>query len=359
MVLPLLYTLENMVNIKNVLVTGSNGYIGSLLVPLLKQKNYKVWGLDTSYFDDPECHFKKTTLPDKFIKKDIRDIKAADLKNIDAVCHLAALSNDPLGEINPKLTRNINLTASQKLARFAKKVGVKRFLFSSSCSVYGVMGDQEITEESPVDPKTAYAVSKVEFEKSLLKLADKNFCPVILRNATAYGSSPKLRLDLVLNNFAASAFTANRINILSDGTPWRPMIHAEDIARLFVALLKAPTDKVAGQIINCGRNEENFQIGEIAKIVKSVFKKTEVSLAVNPDKDSRTYKVSFNKLKKMLPEFKFKWTLQKAVRQLKADWENNPPPTKVLTSRNFMRLRQLNYLIDNKRINQKLFWHHD
>ena len=345
-----------MTNIKNVLVTGSSGYIGSLLTPLLKQNGYKVVGLDTSYFDDPECHFKKSQRPDKFIRKDIRHIAASDLKNIDAVCHLAALSNDPLGELNPKLTLEINLKASKKLALLSKKMGVQRFLFSSSCSVYGTLGNKPITEKSSVDPKTTYAISKVEFEKYLLKLGDKNFCPVVLRNATAYGSSPKLRLDLVLNNFTASAFTTGQIKILSDGTPWRPMIHAEDIACLFVALLKAPTNKVAGQIINCGRNEENYQIKDIARIVKNVFKKTEISLAANPDRDSRTYKVYFNKLKKVLPEFKFKWTLEKAVRELKTDWENNPLPIEAAASRNFIRLRQLNYLIDNNRIDRKLFW---
>ena len=167
-----------MTNIKNVLVTGSSGYIGSLLTPLLKQNGYKVVGLDTSYFDDPECHFKKSQRPDKFIRKDIRHIAASDLKNIDAVCHLAALSNDPLGELNPKLTLEINLKASKKLALLSKKMGVQRFLFSSSCSVYGTLGNKPITEKSSVDPKTTYAISKVEFEKYLLKLGDKNFCPV-------------------------------------------------------------------------------------------------------------------------------------------------------------------------------------
>ena len=345
-----------MKEIKNILVTGSNGYIGSFLVPLLKKSGYTVTGLDTAYFDDPECHFKRTTKPDRFIKKDIRDVELADLKNIDAICHLAALSNDPMGELNPKLTLEINLKASEKLARLAKKAGVKRFLFSSSCGVYGAMGDQSITEKTPTAPATTYAISKVEFEKYLLKLADNSFCPIVLRNATAYGSSPKLRLDLVLNNFAANAFTTGTIKILSDGTPWRPMIHAEDIARLFMALLAVPTKKIYKQIINTGQNSENFQIKDIANTVKETFKNAAVSYAQKPDTDSRTYRVSFDKLKKILPEFKFKWTLEKAAKSLAQDFETYGLPPDCLKQRNFIRLKQLQYLTDNNKINQSLFW---
>lgn len=342
--------------IKTVLVTGSHGYIGSLLTPLLAQAGFKVIGLDIGYFDDPECHFKKSRQPDKFIKKDIRRVAPADLKNIDAVCHLAALSNDPMGAIDPKLTRDINLKASAKLALLAKKCGARKFLFSSSCSVYGALGDKPITEESPLDPKTAYAISKVEFEKILLGLADKNFCPVILRNATAYGSSPKLRLDLVLNNFAANAFAAGEIKILSDGTPWRPMIHAEDIARLFVALLEAPAKQVRGQIINCGQNKENFQVRDIATAVQKNQKNIRVSYAAQPDKDSRTYKVSFDKLHRILPDFKFKWTLKKAAKELRNDFQKFGLAQNVLASRNFVRLAQLRHLTQNKIIDQNLFW---
>lgn len=341
---------------KTILVTGSNGYIGSLLVPLLKRSGYVVIGLDTSYFDDPECHFKKSQKPDKFIKKDIRQVVQADLKNIDAICHLCALSNDPLGELNPKLTLEINLEASKKLAKLAKKTGVKRFLFSSSCSVYGAMGNQNITENAPVAPATTYAISKVEFEKYLLKLADKKFCPIILRNSTAYGSSPKLRLDLVLNNFAANAFTTGQIKILSDGTPWRPMVHAEDIARLFVALLQAPTKKVRSQIINCGQNEENFQIKDIAAAVQKSQKNIHVSYASQPDKDSRTYKVSFDKLQRILPDFKFKWTLKKSAKELQNDFQKIGLAKDILASRNFIRLAQLQHLKKNKVIDHKLFW---
>lgn len=346
-----------MKEIKTVLVTGSHGYIGSLLTPLLAQAGFRVVGLDTGYFNDPKCVFKKhNTREDKFIKKDIRLVTSKDLENVDAICHLAALSNDPMGAIDPKLTRDINLTASTKLAQLAKKSGVQKFLFSSSCSVYGALGDKLITEESAVDPKTAYAVSKVEFEKVLLKLADKNFCPIILRNATAYGSSPKLRLDLVLNNFAASAFTAGEIKIMSDGTPWRPMVHAEDIARLFVALLKAPVKKTHNQIINCGQNKENFQVRDIATTVQKTQKGIQVSYATQPDKDARTYKVSFDKLAQILPDFKFKWTLKKAAKELKNDFKKTALTKEATTSRNLIRLAQLQHLTKNKIIDNKLFW---
>ncbi len=346
-----------MKEIKTVLVTGSHGYIGSLLTPLLAQAGFRVIGLDTGYFDNPKCVFKQhDNCEDKFIKKDIRMITSKDLEGVDAICHLAALSNDPMGAIDPQLTRDINLIASTKLAQLAKKCGVQKFLFSSSCSVYGALGDKIITEKYPVDPKTAYALSKVEFEKVLLKLADKNFCPVILRNATAYGSSPKLRLDLVLNNFAANAFVCGEIKIMSDGTPWRPMIHAEDIARLFVALLKAPAKKVHNQIINCGQNKENFQVRNIATLVQKNQKGVRVSYATQPDKDSRTYKVSFDKLHRILPDFKFKWTLKKATQELRNDFQKIGLTQNVLASRNFVRLAQLQHLAQNKIIDHKFFW---
>jgi len=361
--------------IKTILVTGSNGYIGSLLTPLLEKEGFKVIGLDATYFDDPECYFKpRTENPAKgearqrrqepsgknqfkFIKKDVRYISHEDLKGIDAVCHLAALSNDPMGEINPELTFEINLRASEKLANLAKTAGVKKFLFSSSCSVYGAIGDgQEITEETPTDPKTAYAISKVEFEKSLLKLADNNFCPVILRNATAYGSSPKFRADLVMNNFAANAFDTGEIKIMSDGTPWRPIIHAEDIARIFVALLKTPDEKVRGQIINCGQNKENFQVRDIALAVQAALPKIKITFASKPDKDSRTYKVNFDKLKKLLPDFQFKWNLKKAAADLCADFKTYGLPQNVLKQKHFIRLKQIQHLLKTKRVNPDLFW---
>lgn len=344
-------------SIKKVLVTGSNGYIGSLLMPLLDEAGYQVTGLDTGYFNDPVCFFKpEKKSPANFINKDVRNITIDDLKGIDAVCHLAALSNDPMGALNPELTFEINLRASEKLAELAKSAGVKRFLFSSSCSVYGAMGNQEITEDAPVDPKTAYAISKIEFEKSLLKLADENFCPIILRNSTAYGSSPKLRLDLVLNNLSASAFSSGEIKILSDGSPWRPVVHAEDIARLFVALLEAPKERVFKQIVNCGQNEENFQIRDIANVVKETFGNVSISYSATPDKDSRTYKVSFNKLAKLLPDFQFKWTLKKAAAELYSDFQKIGLPKNILTERNFIRMIQMRHLISSGKVDEKLFW---
>jgi len=346
-----------MKEITTVLVTGSHGYIGSLLTPLLVQAGYRVVGLDTNYFDDAECVFKHLDNGEhRFIKKDIRRVTAEDLRGIDAICHLAALSNDPLGALNEQLTLDVNLRASIKLAEAAHKAQVKRFLFSSSCSVYGKIGDQAIAEEAPLDPKTAYAVSKVEFEKFLLALADKHFCAVSLRNATAYGSSPKLRLDLVLNNLAAHAFTRREIKLVSDGTPWRPMIHAEDIARLFLAFLEAPAERVSGETVNCGRDEENFQIKDIAGIVQSQFKNARITYAEKSEQDSRTYRVSFSKLKKLVPNFTFKWTLKKSAGELRQDFASFGLPHDALSMRNFIRLKQLEYLIAANRVDSNLFW---
>lgn len=353
--------------IKKVLVTGSNGYIGSLLVPLLREKGYEVIGIDAGYFDDPECVFSakggsasggKSQLP-KYtaIKKDVRDINKQDLAGVDAICHLAALSNDPIGALDPQLTTDINLSASIRLAKLAKQYGVQKFLFSSSCSIYGALGGEKpVDEETPTDPRTAYAVSKVEFEKVLKGMADEKFCPIILRNATAYGSSSKLRLDLVLNNLAANAFSAGEVKIMSDGTPWRPMIHAEDIARLFVALLEAPEDKVRGEAINCGQDKENYQVKEIAQLVHQVFPNSKISFSEKPDKDSRSYRVSFQKLTKILPDFKFKWDLKKAAEELRDDFQKHGLPDKPLEQRHFIRLKQINHLKDKKVVNEKLYW---
>ncbi|MDO8467191.1 MAG: SDR family oxidoreductase [bacterium] len=342
--------------LKKVLVTGSNGYIGSLLVPLLQEKGYEVLGVDAGYFDDPECVFKKTA---NFtaIKKDVRDINESDLSSVDAICHLAALSNDPMGALDSQLTMDINLNGSIRLAKLAKESGVKKFLFSSSCSIYGALGGEKpVDEETPTDPRTAYAISKVEFEKVLKGMADEKFCPIILRNATAYGSSSKLRLDIVLNNFAANAFSAGEVKILSDGTPWRPMIHAEDIARLFVAFLETPEEKVRGEAINCGQDKENYQVKEIAQIVQGVFPKAKISLSDKPDKDSRSYRVSFQKLQKILPDFKFKWDLKKAAEELRDDFQKHGLPEKPLEQRHFIRLKQINHLKDKKEIDEKLYW---
>lgn len=360
--------------VKKVMVTGSNGYIGSLLVPLLQEKGYEVVGVDAGYFDDPECIFKLTpTLKARgsdqsvgeesvsgavsFIKKDVRDINESDLAGVDAICHLAALSNDPMGALDPQLTIDINLKASARLAKLAKKCGVKKFLFSSSCSIYGALGGERLVdEETPTDPRTAYATSKVEFEKVLKELADEKFCPVILRNATAYGSSNKLRLDIVLNNFAANAFAAGEVKIMSDGTPWRPLIHAEDIARLFIALMEAPEEKVRGEAINCGQDKENFQVKEIAQIVQGVFPTAKISLSDKPDKDSRSYRVSFQKLKRILPDFQFKWDLKRAAEELRDDFQKHGLPEKPLEQRHFIRLKQINHLKEKRVVNEQLYF---
>ena len=249
-----------------VLVTGHNGYIGTVMVPMLQAEGHEVVGLDSYLFE--QCTFGED-LPDiPAMRKDVRDVQASDLEGFDAIIHLAGLSNDPLGDLNPRLTYEINHAASVRLARLAKEVGITRFLFSSSCSTYGAAGDQMLNEEAEFNPVTPYGHSKVLVEQDVSKLADSKFSPTFLRNATAYGVSPRLRFDLVLNNLVAWAFTTGRVYIKSDGTPWRPIVHIEDIAQAFIVVLHAPRELVHNQAFNVGLSKENYRIRELAEIVE-------------------------------------------------------------------------------------------
>lgn len=340
---------------KTIIVTGHNGFIGSLLVSLLKEKGYKVVGIDTSFYG-PECTFFKFKHNIKEIKKDIRDINEDDLKSAYAVCHLAALSNDPIGEINPQITYNINYKASLNLAKLSKKVGIEKFIYSSSCSMYGIAGTEYLTEEVEFNPITAYAKSKVISERDIMPSADKNFSVTFLRNATAYGISPKLRLDLVVNNLIGWAMTTGQIKILSDGTPWRPLIHAEDIARAFIAVIEAPIDRVNEQSFNVGIISENYQIKDIAYLIKDVIGKCDVVITGEHGKDARTYKVDFNKIFNTLPNFRPKWRLKSGIEQICQYYDRYMLSFEKFNGRYFVRLRQLKYLIENKKIDENLFW---
>lgn len=340
---------------KRILVTGHNGYIGSLLVKILVERGYDVIGIDTNYFGE-ECNLYQVKYPLEEIKKDIRGIAKKDLECVSAICHLAALSNDPVGELNPELTAQINYHASRRLAKLAKDAGVKKFVYSSSCSLYGIAGETTLAEDSPLNPRTAYAKSKVATERNILPLADKNFCVTVLRNSTAYGISPKLRVDLVVNNLVGWAVTTGEIKILSDGTPWRPLIHAEDIAGAFAAVIEAPEEVVNGECFNVGSNSENYQIRDIAYMVKDTMPNCKITMAQERGTDERTYKVNFDKINKQLPGFTAKWTLKKGIKQICEYYRKYAMNQEKFGGRYFIRLKQLKYLLETRQIDQNLFW---
>lgn len=341
---------------KKIIVTGYEGYIGVHLVKLLIDAGYVVLGIDTNYFGK-DCEFFEPDIHISKLRKDIRKIDENDIEGAYAICHLAGLSNDPVGELNPELTYDINYRASVRLAQLAKKVGVERFIFSSSCSMYGIAGGENALDETAsFNPITAYAKSKVFTENDIILLADNKFSVTTLRNATAYGVSPKLRIDLVVNNLVGWAVTTKQIRIMSDGTPWRPLIHAEDIARAFVAVIEAPIDKVNGVAFNTGKNDENYQVKDIAKMVGEVVPKCEVIITGEHGSDSRSYKVDFSKIQKELPGFKPLYNLKKGIEQLLVDYQRYNMSKEKFEGRYFTRLKQLNYLKNQNKIDSNLYW---
>lgn len=297
-----------------VFVTGHQGYIGPHLVRKLKEAGHFVCGADIDLFD--ESKIADVVQPDIYLQKDIRDLETSDLEGYDCIMHLAAISNDPMGNVNPGITYSINKEGSIRLARLAKQAGISRFLFSSSCSIYGKGDTLDLDESATLNPLTPYAVSKIETEKVLNELADENFTPVYLRNSTAYGFSPMFRIDLVVNNLLACAIAKGDIRIMSDGKPWRPLIHCADIANAFVALLTAPKEKIHNKAINIGANIENYQVKDVADKVQGLVPDANIVFTGEVGADPRDYRVNFDLLYSLLPGFKLEYSLQSGMEEL-------------------------------------------
>lgn len=338
-----------------ILVTGHEGYIGSVMTSFLLEAGHDVVGLDTLLFGG--CDFGAFESPVPTLKRDLRDVTAADLEGFEAVVHLAAISNDPLGNLNPQCTYDINHLASVSLAKAAKEAGVARFVYSSSCSVYGAASpDDVLDEKASFHPVTPYAESKVLVERDLPALADDHFAPTYMRNATVYGVSPRLRGDLVVNNLTGWAFCTGRVLLKSDGTPWRPLIHVQDVCAAFLAVLEAPRERVANEAFNVGAPDENYRMSDVARLVEQEIPESRIDFAEGAGPDPRCYRVDFSKIERMLPEFKPSWNVARGVAELRESFEQVGLCTEDLEGDRFLRIRHIQAMLESGRLDSDLRW---
>lgn len=337
-----------------ILVTGNEGYLGSLLAPELMKRGFEVIGLDTGFYADTMLFHTSHNAP-RTLNCDLRRIEPGHLEGVDAVVHMAELSNDPIGQLAPEITYEINHQGSVHLAEMARRAGVKRFVYMSSCSVYGVSEADHVNEESPVNPQTAYAVCKTLVERDLKKLADGQFSPTFMRNATAYGASPRMRFDIVLNNLSGLAWTTREIKMTSDGTPWRPLVHGLDICQAIIEALNAPREAVHNEVFNVGDTNQNYRVREIAEIVAKTFPGCDLSFGP-PSADNRSYRVSFEKIRKHLPSFQCAWDARRGAKQLHDLFQRIDMKPEDFQYRAFTRLKQLEHLRRTRQIDDHFFW---